>query len=161
MIRYELLVPANQIRPDKISEIKDESKKNQINTELSSIFDCNTRIYPNYAELPLASENYKPLRNDMFKLDLDYYDITRLVPKNAKYDKNENIKSINKRWKGKMGRIRGNIRAKRIGNVFNGVISPDPFLEIDEIAISVETAQNLYVSEVVYHFNIDTFAQFT
>ena len=57
------------------------------------------------------------------------------------------------RLKGKKGRIRGNLSGKRVNFTARTVISPDPNLEIDQVAVPVEAAMKLTYPEVVTPHN--------
>ena len=59
------------------------------------------------------------------------------------------------RLKGKQGRFRGNLSGKRVDFSGRTVISPDPNLSIDEVAIPELVAKNLTYPERVSRYNID------
>jgi DNA-directed RNA polymerase III subunit RPC1 len=59
------------------------------------------------------------------------------------------------RLKGKTGRIRGNLSGKRVDFTSRTVISPDPNLEIDQVAVPIEAAMKLTYPEVVTTHNIE------
>ena len=51
--------------------------------------------------------------------------------------------SITKSWKGKHGRIRGNLMGKRVNQCARSVISPSPHIEIDEVGVPQSIAKTL------------------
>ena len=59
------------------------------------------------------------------------------------------------RLKGKQGRFRGNLSGKRVDFSGRTVISPDPNLGIDQVAIPILVAKNLTYPERVNRQNID------
>ena len=59
------------------------------------------------------------------------------------------------RLKGKQGRFRSNLSGKRVDFSGRTVISPDPNLSIDEVAIPVRVATQLSYPETVNEYNID------
>lgn len=59
------------------------------------------------------------------------------------------------RLKGKHGRFRGNLSGKRVDFSGRTVISPDPNLGIDEVAVPIIVAKNLTYPERVSRYNID------
>ncbi|KAI9796833.1 MAG: hypothetical protein M1825_006500 [Sarcosagium campestre] len=63
------------------------------------------------------------------------------------------IRGFCQRLKGKQGRFRGNLSGKRVDFSGRTVISPDPNLGIDEVAIPVLVAKNLTYSERVSRYN--------
>jgi DNA-directed RNA polymerase III subunit RPC1 len=64
------------------------------------------------------------------------------------------VKSFAQRVKGKHGRFRGNLSGKRVNFSGRSVISPDPNLEIDEIALPLRIALKLTYSQRVFDQNI-------
>ena len=68
------------------------------------------------------------------------------------------VKSIKERLKGKEGRIRGNLMGKRVDFSARTVITPDPYLSIEQVGIPKSIAQNLTFTEIVTPLNIDRYA---
>ena len=66
------------------------------------------------------------------------------------------IRGFCQRLKGKQGRFRGNLSGKRVDFSGRTVISPDPNLGIDEVAIPELVAKNLTFPEKVSRYNIET-----
>lgn len=69
------------------------------------------------------------------------------------------IRGLCQRLKGKMGRFRGNLSGKRVDFSSRTVISPDPNLAIDQIAVPVYVAKTLTYPEMVTRFNMDRLRQ--
>lgn len=65
------------------------------------------------------------------------------------------IKSISQRLKGKEGRLRGNLMGKRVDYSARTVVSPDPSLELDQLGVPLQIAQELTIPETVTQLNID------
>lgn len=65
------------------------------------------------------------------------------------------IRGFCQRLKGKQGRFRGNLSGKRVDFSGRTVISPDPNLGINEVAIPVMVAKNMTYPERVSRYNID------
>lgn len=65
------------------------------------------------------------------------------------------IRGFCQRLKGKQGRFRGNLSGKRVDFSGRTVISPDPNLSIEEVAVPVLVAKNLTYPEQVSRYNID------
>lgn len=63
------------------------------------------------------------------------------------------IKSIGQRFKGKEGRVRGNLMGKRVDFSARTVITPDPNLKIHEVGVPRSIALNLTFPEMVTSFN--------
>ncbi|KAI9740872.1 MAG: hypothetical protein M1818_004477 [Claussenomyces sp. TS43310] len=69
------------------------------------------------------------------------------------------IRGFCQRLKGKQGRFRGNLSGKRVDFSGRTVISPDPNLSIDQVAVPVLVAMNLTYPERVFSHNIDKLRQ--
>jgi len=65
------------------------------------------------------------------------------------------IRGFCQRLKGKQGRFRGNLSGKRVDFSGRTVISPDPNLGIDEVAIPVSVAKTMTYPETVTRYNIE------
>lgn len=65
------------------------------------------------------------------------------------------IRGFVQRLKGKQGRFRGNLSGKRVDFSGRTVISPDPNLGIDEVAVPARIAMNMTYPEKVNKQNID------
>ncbi|KAK4056507.1 DNA-directed RNA polymerase III subunit C1 (rpo31) [Microbotryomycetes sp. JL221] len=65
------------------------------------------------------------------------------------------IRGFCQRLKGKQGRFRGNLSGKRVDFSGRTVISPDPNLQIDQVAVPERVAKNLTYPERVTSHNID------
>ena len=65
------------------------------------------------------------------------------------------LKSLQQRVKSKDGRIRGNLMGKRVDFSARSVITPDPFISIDELGVPKNIAKNLTFPEKVTKYNID------
>ncbi|OAQ60650.2 DNA-directed RNA polymerase III largest subunit [Pochonia chlamydosporia 170] len=66
----------------------------------------------------------------------------------------KSIRGICQRLKGKQGRFRGNLSGKRVDFSARTVISPDPNLGIDEVAVPQPVAKNMTYPEKVHRHNI-------
>jgi DNA-directed RNA polymerase III subunit RPC1 len=69
------------------------------------------------------------------------------------------IRGFCQRLKGKQGRFRGNLSGKRVDFSGRTVISPDPNIGIDEVAIPELVAMNLTYPELVHHSNLEKLRQ--
>ena len=65
------------------------------------------------------------------------------------------IRSFSHRLKGKQGRFRLNLSAKRVDFTGRTVISPDPNCAIDEVMIPIYIAKNLTYPERVNQYNME------
>lgn len=69
------------------------------------------------------------------------------------------VRGFCQRLKGKQGRFRGNLSGKRVDFSGRTVISPDPNLGIDEVAVPQLVAKNLTYPEKVQRHNIEKLRQ--
>jgi DNA-directed RNA polymerase III subunit RPC1 len=69
------------------------------------------------------------------------------------------IRGFCQRLKGKQGRFRGNLSGKRVDFSGRTVISPDPNLGIDEVALPMLVAKNLTYPERAHSHNIEKLRQ--
>jgi len=67
----------------------------------------------------------------------------------------KSIRGFCQRLKGKQGRFRGNLSGKRVDFSGRTVISPDPNLGIDQVAVPILVAKNLTYPERVQAHNIE------
>jgi len=65
------------------------------------------------------------------------------------------LKTLAQRLKGKEGRLRGNLSGKRVNFSARTVISPDPYISINEVGVPIEIAKILTVQMVVTPYNIE------
>lgn len=68
---------------------------------------------------------------------------------------NRKLRMIFDRFKGKRGRIRGNLQGKRVNYSARSVVSPDPIMDIDLVGVPQDLAMRLSVPIKVADFNID------
>lgn len=78
---------------------------------------------------------------------------TLVVPKSEKPDRL--FKSITSRLKGKEGRFRGNLMAKRTDFSARTVITGDATLDVDQLGMPLEIAMNLTYPDLVTKYNIE------
>lgn len=95
---------------------------------------------------------------DYLSLQLAMY-INSDVPGLAKGEIGKSIRGFVQRLKGKQGRFRGNLSGKRVDFSGRTVISPDPNLGIDEVAVPILVAKNMTYPEVVNRQNLDRLRQ--
>ncbi|KAF1982670.1 DNA-directed RNA polymeras-like protein iii largest subunit [Aulographum hederae CBS 113979] len=77
------------------------------------------------------------------------------VPGMPKSEAGRPVRGLCQRLKGKQGRFRGNLSGKRVDFSGRTVISPDPNLAVDEIAVPERVAVNLTYPEKVSKYNFD------
>lgn len=73
----------------------------------------------------------------------------------ARHRSNRPLKTLTERFKSKEGIFRQNLAGKRVNFCARSVISPDPFLNINEVGVPAKVARELTIPERVTEWNID------
>ena len=148
-----LIVPPVTVRPSITLETGERSE-DALTHKLSDIIRANQRLWEN-----LNAGAPEVIIEDLWDL-LQYHittffdnTITKIPP--ARHRSGQPLKTITERIKGKEGRIRHNLAGKRVNFSSRTVISPDPFLHINEIGIPLEIAKVITVNERVTSMNIE------
>ena len=148
-----LLVPPVTVRPSIILETGERSE-DDLTHKLSDIIRANQRLWEN-----LNAGAPEVIIEDLWDLlqfhITTFFDNTvpRIPP--ARHRSGQPLKTITERIKGKEGRIRKNLAGKRVNYSARTVISPEPFIEIDDVGIPYEIAKTVTVAETVNDLNIE------
>lgn len=148
-----LLVPPVTVRPSITLETGERSE-DDLTHELSNIVRANQRLWEN-----LNAGAPEVIIEDLW--DLLQYHITTFFDNSvphippARHRSGQPLKTITERIKGKEGRIRHNLAGKRVNFSSRTVISPDPYLTLNEVGVPYEIASLLTVPERVTSENID------
>jgi len=152
-----LLVPSVTVRPS-ITLDSGERSEDDLTHKLSDIIRANQRLWEN-----LNAGAPEVIIEDLWDL-LQYHvttffdnNITRIPP--ARHRSGQPLKTITERIKGKEGRIRHNLAGKRVNYSARTVLSPDPYLKINEIGVPLEIAKVITVSESVTTNNLEKFKE--
>jgi len=153
-----LLVPPVTVRPSIILE-SGERSEDDLTHKLSDIIRANQRLWEN-----LNAGAPEVIIEDLWDL-LQYHvttffdnGVARVPP--ARHRSGQPLKTITERIKGKEGRIRKNLAGKRVNYSARSVISPDPYLEINEVGIPYEIAKIVTVAETVTDLNLEKLKKF-
>jgi len=148
-----LLVPSVTVRPS-ITLESGERSEDDLTHKLSDIIRSNQRLWEN-----LNAGAPEVIIEDLWDL-LQYHvttffdnNISRIPP--ARHRSGQPLKTITERIKGKEGRIRNNLAGKRVNYSARTVISPDPYLKINEIGVPLEIAKVITVAESVTSANLE------
>lgn len=138
------------IRPS-VGQDNSSTTEDDVTAKLGDIVAANT-------QLQLALEKGAPVINiiehwDYLSLQIAMY-INSDVPGLQKGEYGKQIRGFVQRLKGKQGRFRGNLSGKRVDFSGRTVISPDPNLAIDEVAVPMLVAKNMTYPEKVSRINI-------
>ncbi|PIU22226.1 MAG: DNA-directed RNA polymerase subunit A' [Candidatus Diapherotrites archaeon CG08_land_8_20_14_0_20_30_16] len=89
------------------------------------------------------------------------YNITTYINNNspgvppAKHRSGRLLKTIIQRIKGKGGLIRNNLMGKRVNYAARTTISPDMYIDVDEIGVPKEIAETLTLKDKITKYNLD------
>ena len=153
MIVTLLLVPPITMRPS-ITLVTGERSEDDLTHKLSDIVRVNQRLFENInagAPQVIIEDLWDLLQYHI----TTYYDnsISQVPP--ARHKSNRPLKTLAQRLKGKEGRFRYNMAGKRVNFCARSVISPDPFISIDEVGVPSTVAQDLTIPERVTEWNAD------
>lgn len=148
-----LLVPSVTVRPS-ITLQTGERSEDDLTHKLSDIIRSNQRLWEN-----LNAGAPEVIIEDLW--DLMQYHVTTFFDNSiakippARHRSGQPLKTITERIKGKEGRIRKNLAGKRVNYSARTVISPDPYLKLNEVGVPLEVANVLTVAEKVTTINIE------
>ncbi len=148
-----LLVPPVTVRPSIILE-SGERSEDDLTHKLSDIIRANQRLWEN-----LNAGAPEVIIEDLWDLlqfhVTTFFDnsVAKIPP--ARHRSGQPLKTIMERIKGKEGRIRKNLAGKRVNYSGRTVISPDPYIGINEVGIPFEIAKVVTVAESVTDLNME------
>ncbi|XP_041671640.1 DNA-directed RNA polymerase III subunit RPC1 isoform X1 [Cheilinus undulatus] len=153
LILTRLLVPPLCIRPSVVSDLKSGTNEDDLTMKLTEIIFLNDVIKKHRmtgAKTQMIMEDW-----DFLQLQCALYINSELsgIPLNMAPKKW--TRGFVQRLKGKQGRFRGNLSGKRVDFSGRTVISPDPNLRIDEVAVPVHVAKILTYPEKVNKANLE------
>jgi len=149
----QLLVPSVTMRPS-ITLDTGERSEDDLTHKISDIIRANQRLWEN-----LNAGAPEVIIEDLW--DLLQYHVTTFFDNNiskippARHRSGQPLKTITERIKGKEGRIRKNLAGKRVNFSARTVISPDPYLGLDEVGVPFEVAKIITVAEGVTSTNLE------
>jgi DNA-directed RNA polymerase II subunit RPB1 len=153
MICTVLPVPPPAVRPSIIEE-NGQRREDDLTHKLSDIIKTNKQLSDKICK-GVSEETIKYVA-----MLLQYHVFTfinnqmpGLAP--AQQRNGRKLKSVSDRMKKKEGRIRGNLNGKRVDQSARSVITPDPYISIDELGVPIKVAVNITFPEVVNEYNID------
>eukprot|EP01103_Thecamoeba_quadrilineata_P014630 TRINITY_DN43_c1_g1_i1.p1 TRINITY_DN43_c1_g1~~TRINITY_DN43_c1_g1_i1.p1 ORF type:complete len:1495 (-),score=281.45 TRINITY_DN43_c1_g1_i1:137-4342(-) len=152
-----VLVPPVCIRPSVMMSAEQGTNEDDITTKMSDIVFHNSIIKTNMSKGIASKEVMEAWEALQLHCALVVNGDTPCGPQQGPFG-NQNAKPIRgicQRLKGKAGRFRGNLSGKRVDFSSRTVISPDPNLRIDQVAVPMLVAKILTFPERVYDRNIE------
>ena len=152
MICTVLPVPPPAVRPSIIEE-NGQRREDDLTHKLSDIIKTNNNIIDKITK-GASEETIK-----LITMVLQYHvftfidnQIPGLAPSQQRNGRR--LRSVCDRMKKKEGRIRGNLNGKRVDQSARSVITPDPYISIDELGVPIRVALNITFQETVNEYNI-------
>ncbi len=153
MIITILLVPPITMRPSIVLETGERSE-DDLTHKLVDVVRINERLKK---ILEIGAPDF--LISDIIEL-LQYHiatyiknDLTNVPP--ARHRSGRPLKTLAQRLTGKEGRFRFNLTGKRVNFSARSVISPDNFININELGVPEVIAKSLTIPEIVTEDNIE------
>ena len=146
-------IPPVTVRPSITLETGERSE-DDLTHKLVDIVRINDRLREN---LELGAPDF--ILEDLWEL-LQYHiatyfdnELTGIPP--ARHRSGRILKTLSQRLKTKEGRFRGNLAGKRVNFSARTVISPDPYIDIDEVGVPERIARELTLPMRVNEKNIE------
>jgi len=151
-------IPPVTIRPS-ITLESGERSEDDLTHKLGDIVRINQRLFEN-----INAGAPEIIIEDLWDL-LQYHvttffdNSTSAVPP-ARHRSGEPLKTLAERIKSKEGRFRHNLIGKRVNYSARTLISPDPYIDLNEVGVPLIVAMELTVPERVTEWNIDRLKEF-
>jgi len=154
MICTILPVPPPPVRPSIIEE-NGQRREDDLTHKLCDIIKTNNQLKIRL-EKPNANEEHLAVITGALQ-----YHIATLIDNQmpgippAQQRNGRKLKSVADRLKKKEGRIRGNLNGKRVDQSARSVITPDPYISLDQLGVPMKIAMNLTFRETVNKYNME------
>ena len=154
MILTVLPIPPVTIRPP-ITLENGQRSEDDLTHKLTDIVRTNQRLAEN-----IKSGAPEIIIDELWDL-LQYHVTTFIsndtaqVPVASQKSSGKRLRTLEDRIKGKEGRFRGSSLGKRVNFSARSVISPDPFLRLDEVGVPIDIAKDITYPEIVTEVNIE------
>jgi DNA-directed RNA polymerase subunit A' len=151
MIMTVMPVPPPAVRPSIIEE-SGQRREDDITHKLSDIVKYNNILKSKMEGGTDAADGSSTIKSISMLLQ---YHIATLMNNGmpgmpaAQQRNGRKLKSIVDRLKKKEGRIRGNLNGKRVDQSARSVITPDPYMGVDEVGVPIRIAMSITFPEVV------------
>ncbi|KAL6550099.1 DNA-directed RNA polymerase III subunit 1 [Orobanche minor] len=157
LIVTNILVPPIPIRPSVFVDGGTMSNENDITERLKRIIQSNASLRQEILEVNLHGKSLASW--DDLQIEVAQYINSEVRGLPFSMNDARPLSGFVQRLKGKQGRFRGNLSGKRVQYTGRTVISPDPNLKINEVAIPIHMALILTYPERISHHNIEKLRQ--
>ena len=152
-------VPPVIIRPtSKVDYMASLTMENSLTLKISDIITTNQNLRAQLDKETTKTDigNYSNTASALLQYHIaTYFDNeTITLPRSEFKTGGKTIKSIIERIKGKPGRVRSNLLGKRVNFSGRSVITPDSYINIDQLGVPKKIAMELTIPEEVTPYNI-------
>jgi DNA-directed RNA polymerase II subunit RPB1 len=151
MIFTRFPVPPNCLKPSNKSNAA-ARQEDDITKKLADVINVN-KVLKNAIEDGLSQEKISEL-SQVLQIHIALYLDSKSVSPKQKFIVNKKLKGMAQKLSHKDGRFRGNLNGKRNDFTARGVISPDPFIGINEVGIPRSVAITLTKKVPVNGLNV-------
>ena len=156
LLHINFPVPPVQVRPSVRADWGVSStKEDQLTGKLIAIYKANVKTMQYKEKENELNARYTPDHINWLQYNITTYFNNDTLQLPQSEQRGVITSSLVTRYKGKDGRIRGNLMGKRVNQSARTVITPDPILSINEVGIPLSIAKNLTFPETVTAYNID------
>ena len=151
-----LPVPPPAVRPS-VKQDNNQRSDDDLTYKLIDIVKANTKLQEkiNRGDEDYIDDHVTLIQYHVATLINNDHPFGAGVPKATVQRSGRETKSLQQRVKSKDGRIRGNLMGKRVDFSARSVITPDPFIDIDELGVPINIAKNLTFPERITDMNKD------
>jgi len=153
MVMTLLAVPPPAMRPSVITD-NGQRSEDDLTHKLSDIIKTNNMLKSRIEKGNVTEENLHNLTQLLQYHVATFFDNTLPGLPPAQQRNGRRLKSIADRLKKKEGRIRGNLNGKRVDQSSRSVITPDPYIGMDDLGVPIRIAMNLTFPEEVNQYNL-------
>lgn len=151
-------VPPVNIRPtSKIDFLASSTMEDSLTLKISDIVIANQRLRTQLDKETTQNDitNYSNTAHTLLQYQVTtFFDNESISLPRSEFKTGNPTKSISDRIKGKGGRVRSNLMGKRVDFSGRSVITPDPYINIDQLGVPKKIAMELTIPEEVTPYNI-------
>jgi DNA-directed RNA polymerase II subunit RPB1 len=151
-------VPPVIIRPtSKVDFMASSTMENSLTLKISDIITANQRLRVQMDKETTETDigNYSNTAYTLLQYHVAvFFDNESISLLRSEFKTGTPIKSISERIKGKAGRVRSNLLGKRVDFSGRSVITPDSYINIDQLGVPKKIAMELTIPEEVTPYNI-------
>lgn len=158
LIIEQFPVPPVIIRPtSKIDFFASSTMEDSLTLKISDIVNANQRLRAQLNKETVDNDiaNYSNTNHTLLQYQVaTFFDNESISLPRSEFKTGNPTKSISDRIKGKAGRVRSNLMGKRVDFSGRSVITPDPYINIDQLGVPKKIAMELTIPEEVTPYNI-------